>query len=239
MYQAKKIKRTALLLAGLMATLLIHTGKVAAHEERLPWSVGHIWHVDTTLYSRDWAIDFSDPSVEANKHVPRVLAKYDVTIQVSGEELLKGREYWTVDFLVGNGAPEGVREQSYRVWVSKKNGSMHRLERLSGREIGAPMVERTGESGFLVEAPYGIPLEIIPRIGDGRLRKESRQGKVSVYSARKSEEAVSGGSRTELSVYQKSEEISLVIQTWKTGATWWTEYEKFNRGHKELHARLR
>jgi hypothetical protein len=57
-------------------------------------------------------------------------------------------------------------------------------------------------------------------------------------SVERNETAIDGTHELDLAVKEGSDKILSIRQRWGQGANWWNEYEKYNRGHKELQAKL-
>lgn len=223
-----------LIFTGCFSVSADDTGDNRAQE----WKIGDSWAIDTTLYSRDWILSFSDPKMEAEKNNPKVLASYVVKVQVTGQAVIDGTKCWEVDFEADESAPKGVREQKYRISVSQEDKSIKKITRLEGKNLGNPTIERVGNIVILKDAPYGFPIETIP------LEMENESGgarKGSVLSASRTEKHVEGKKEMDMSLSLKKDEreIMRVRQKWSHGAKWWAEYEKYTRGHKEIHAQVR
>lgn len=197
------------------------------------WVVGDIWDVGTILYSRDWGLAFSDPKMEERKHKPHVLARYTVKIEVTAERKHRGVECWQIDFTPDEKAPLSVREQKYRILVSKEDGSIIELSCLSGENFGDPTPKDVDGITVIYDAPYGFPLEIIP----WTTNKVAGVNK-TFLTATRNETIVGNEKHIELVVRQGTNEVPRIKQKWAVGAKWWSEYEKYTAGHIELHAKI-
>ena len=204
------------------------------------WKVGTKWDVEVTLFDRGWMLAFSDPVKEKEKHAERVLGQYAIVVEVTDKVSHKGVDCWQIDFDPDEKAPAGIREQKYRIWISTKDGAIRGLSQMEGQNVGNAEVEDVDGLPVLKNAPYGFPLEFIPweEVQKKAETKQSspRRNKLSVE---RKETAVDGAK--ELSVILKVGEVTLssVRQKWGQGSDWWTEYEKHNRDHKELRAKLK
>lgn len=199
------------------------------------WVVGDTWDVDIILYSRGWGLAFSDPKMEERKHKPHVLARYTVKIAVTADLKCRDIDCWQLDFIPmeKDKTPPGIREQKFRVFVSKENGSMIDIVCLSGENFGEPKPRDIDGITILRYAPYGFPLEIIP----WSTNKFTGVNK-TILTVAKNESILGNEKHKELIVRQGTNEVPRITQKWAKGAKWWSEYERYISGHIELQAKL-
>ena len=204
------------------------------------WKVGDKWEVATTLYARDWMLSFGNPIAEEKKNIPKVLSSYIVTVEITDILLKKDIECWQIDFIPSDEAPIGVREQNYRVWISKNDGSICGIKRLAGKNIGNPELCDIDGVSVLINSPYGFPLDVIPWGFPNDIVKEQNNktlDQLHPLSASRKETMSGNKCQVELNVQKGEQEILHVSQKWGQ-KNWWLEYEKFSHGHKELYAKL-
>jgi hypothetical protein len=203
------------------------------------WAIGDSWEVDVTLYSRDWMLSFRDPAKEADKARDRILGRYSVFIEVVAKVSCEGVDCWQIDFVPDENAPGGVREQQYRILVSAEDGAIKRLLRTKGLAVDRAEIENIDGVDLVKNCPYGFPLEIIP------WEQPLKKTKLKQLSPRRHQlsterKVVVVGNVKELSmeVKEDADQRSVVRQKWSQGS-WWTEYEKYYRGHLELRAKIK
>jgi hypothetical protein len=201
------------------------------------WKVGDKWKIDVTLYDLSWARTYSDPEMEARKNDETVLCQYVVNVEVTARVSYEGVDCWQLDYSPGEKTPKGYNEMKFRIWVSIEDGSMKGLSQLKGlRDLGDGIIDFDGIS-FLEDAPLGFPLEMIQwRRGQ---KQEKPQPSRHKTSAEFKEAASDTSKEVTLAVKRDSVELSFVRQKWEKGIFWWTEYERYIQGHKELYAKLR
>lgn len=204
------------------------------------WKVGDTWEIEVTLYSRDWMLFFGDPTKEESKDLEKVLGQYAVVAEVTAKVSRDGVDCWQIDFVPDEKAPVGVREQKYRVLVSTIDGSIRELSRIEGENVGNAEIEDVDGYTVLKNAPYGFPLEMIPwEPVQKKTKMKQPSPRRHQLSAERKETAVDGMKELVLDLKEGAKERSSVRQKWGQGNRWWSEYQKYNRGHKELQAKLK
>lgn len=227
-------------IVAIAMALNAHGGDV--HAVNPQWNVGDSWTVDIELYSRDWAADFSDPKVAAEKNIPHILARYSMRIEVSGTESVDGTECWQLDFApIRNSVSddlEVVKDRRYRALVSKRSGSIQEVQILAGEDRAMPEIVHLDDSAVLLYAPYGFPIETIPWSEDS---EGARAAERTTRLALSRQPVVVDGKerRYDQRVLDGDREVFRVRQVWTDGAKWWKEFSSYRDGHIDLHATLR
>jgi hypothetical protein len=234
-----KIVRKYILLSVLMIPLMAFAqGKSDAPHSC--WKVGDTWEVDVTLYSRDWMLYFGDPVEEESKDLEKVLGQYTVVVEVTAKVSHEGVDCWRIDFVPDEKAPEGVREQKYRILVSTMNGTIRDLSRIEGENVGNHEIEDVDGIPVLKNAPYGFPLEMIPwKPVHKKTKTKKSSPRRHKLSVERKETTVDGAREFTLDLKEGVKKLSSVRQKWGQGNRWWSEYQKHHRGHKELQAKLK
>ena len=219
------------------ALLIILTPALGAEPAKstrsnLPWITGESWRISTFLYSRDWAIAFSDPKAEAEKHKPMLLAMYSVLVEVIGVQEVDGIMCWQMDFTADQNAPPSIREQKWRVWVSQVDGSTKKIKDINYKSKVCPEINIVDDTSILIKAPYGFPIEFIPLV---KVKKELVSKSLN-FKAYVSEEQTNRFNHKKLYVTRYAKKLDHVHQKWNKGAKWWSEYLKYTEDHIELHA---
>lgn len=224
----------------IMATALTTLAQGEARAPQSRWMIGDRWVVECVLYDRGWALSLSNPSSNEEGISERVLAEYAVLVEVTARIPLEGLDCWQLDFTPDENAPAGVREQKYRILVSTTTGLIKSIFRLKGEERGSAVVEDVSGIPILENAPYGFPLETIPWDTDRPIKNvaEPTPNK-RLLSVERKETRVNGAIELALELKAGPKTLSSVSQKWDQGNRWWSEYEKYNRGHKELQAKLK
>ncbi|MCC6694136.1 MAG: hypothetical protein IT365_00770 [Candidatus Hydrogenedentes bacterium] len=227
-------------IVAIAMALNAHGGDV--HAVNPHWNVGDSWTVDIELYSRDWAADFSDPKVEAKKNIPHILARYSMRIEVSGTESVDGTECWQLDFApIRNSVSddlEVLKDRRYRALVSKRSGSIQKVQILAGEDPAMPEIVHLDDTAVLLYPPYGFPIEMIPW---GEESKGARALERTRRLALSRQPVVVDGKQKRYCqrVLDGDREVLRVEQTWNDGAKWWKEFTSYRDGHIDLHATLR
>jgi hypothetical protein len=196
------------------------------------WKVGDNWTVCVELYSRDWMKAFGRPPTSKAGTKPQVVARYLVRVKVAGTETVGAIPCFLLDFLPGRGAPEGARE-SCRLFVRQQDGWAVKV--LQGSADRSPLwLEQLGEASLLASFPEGQPIELFPsdrpcsiKPAGSSLALDIRQQQTG-NNQRFVESILKSGDREQLRIQQM----------WDQDGKWWTEYERYVKGHKDLRAHL-
>ena len=186
----------------------------------------------------------ANPRAEARKNIPGVLAEYTVTVLISGASDVKKVPCWHVDFTPSEKAAPGI-EGTYRIYVSKQDGVVRQIKRITGKDVNSPELIRCATTTFMHRAPTGYPLELLPF--STRTEEKAIQGKNSyplLITNRLSVKMMGANVNTATMIgimryKHEAEAESVVKHKWPVGAKWWTEYEKYTQGHLEIQARRR
>lgn len=206
----------------------------------IKWKVGDKWEIDTTLYSMGWMLSFSDPKMEKEKNKDGVHSQYIVTAEITAAVTRKGVDCWQIDFTPSEQAPPSTREQRYRVWISKVDGSMKDFACLAGVDYRSPTLREIDGITILSPTPFGFPFEFIPWNLENWTKRKAPTSRGSNELFITCKEMVTNTEReASVAVCIGSKVITSVRQKWDREKNWWTEYEKVTEGHKELVAKLK
>jgi hypothetical protein len=200
------------------------------------WQIGDFWKVGITLYSRDWMMDHSDPTLEARKNVPTVLSRYIVEARVAGVEDANGTSCWKLEYRTEGDEPRGIGNQRYYVWMSQADYSTKKLVRIDGKMMRREevLLSRVGNVAVMPVAAYGFPLESIP----SSMQKASGpngRGQTGELSITVTGEPETRATRVGLVLKRGIDEFR-ITQVWPEGVRWWGQYVKHYNGHIEMEA---
>lgn len=202
------------------------------------WNLGDKWEVDTTLYSRGWMLP-SGAGKDKNIRDDVILDQYVITIEVTSRNIKKGVECWQIDFTPSSTAMVGIRNLKYRVWISVKNKKLVDVSQLSGVYVGSPQIEEIDGVRMITNTSYGIPLEIFQSKKEPCENQKNDSGMRNKISTTINNTIIDNLQSIKVEVFKGTNKISHVIQKWDGKQHWWIEYEKQNKGHKEIHAKLK
>jgi hypothetical protein len=202
-------------------------GAMAASRPTSLWKEGDTWPLRIELLTTEppgtAAATVSpgrtagDGAGDGVKVEPRLVARYGMRVKVAGTEHTDDGDYWQLDFTPEGEAPGETRAQSYRVLVSKKDGSMAAIIGLRG--LGNPGLERGSGLTFTHEAPFGYPLLMFPL--------EQKREATSILGSRFSLATRTAGRLRVLEANSQRQQAKgfRLRQVWSIGAEWWDEYE--------------
>jgi len=162
---------------------------------------------------------------------PQVIARYLVHVKVADMQLVGNARCFLVHFTPDRGAPAGSQEPCH-LFVRERDGWPEKIVR-GNTDLTALWLEHLGEASVLGDAPEGFPIEIWPC--DRSLTIKSTQSLLA-FDLRQQEmgtnrlffqSTLKSGEREQLRIHQ----------TWHQGSKWWTDYERYIKGHKDLRAR--
>jgi hypothetical protein len=129
----------------------------------LAWKEGDHWTLEIELFQNgSVSTNVPQTATSSENDLPnaRLAARYSIEVKIAGTEKTDKGDYWQVDFIPGEEAPMSVREQSYRVLVSKKDGIVEAVIGLRG--FGNPNLIKADGISFARETPFGYPLLLFP-----------------------------------------------------------------------------
>lgn len=196
------------------------------------WKVGDSWTLCVEQYSREWMNGFGQSSNPKGCVQPKVVARYLTRVKLAEVQKLGDVRCFVVDYVPGQNASAGAQKPC-RLFVRERDGWTQKVLQDTA-DVSALWLEQMGEASVLNATPEGCPIEMWPldrvlsiKPSRGFLSLELRQVKTG-NNQLFAECILSSGNREELRVQQ----------TWDQGAKWWTEYVRYVKGHKDLHARL-
>ncbi len=204
------------------------------------WNVSDRWKIGVTLYARSWLLSSSDPQVESRKNEPSILGHYLIDVRIIGREAFQEIPCWKLEYLPDNTAPTGIRQQRYHVLVSQRDYSIKNIKRLTGAKgqwIGDIPLACLDDIAMIPGETYGFPFEIF-NMKSGSKDQNFRKNEGKEFELIQSEMQIDNIFRTERifgNLKESKEQQRIVLRTQKN-AKWWSEYEKFNQGHKEIYA---
>ena len=186
------------------------------------WKEGDTWPLKVELLTTETQSatpqDKTAPADDIQE--PRLIAQYTMQVKVAGTEQVEGGDYWQLDFVPSRDAPASVRDQSYRVLVSKKDGSTVAVVGLRG--FGNPDLKKSDNLTFVRDAPLGYPLHIFPL--DVQHKLDLSDGSHLELATQ-----ATGPQRTLSAKFEPPAATTFkgftLNQVWSPGQKWWDKYE--------------
>jgi hypothetical protein len=136
---------------------------------------------------------------------------------------------WKLHFASFSKLPE--YKDAYRLWIDKSDGRTRKGSRFNGPD--ETLLPPSDIAWIVLSAPPGCPAELIPEIESATFPTE-RAGTTLELSSR----PIEGATERKAIIRVKGKPEIEIRQRWQTGAMWWSEYERFYRGQRDLIARL-
>ncbi len=194
------------------------------------WRVGDSWNVKVEAYSLPF-------NLSRGGYIPKEGRKpmgiYTMKISIIGIEKIDTSEFWKIDFTPDSTALF-IKRESYQILVGKSNGQISRVINPAGMIIGGSDIKDFDGHMFLIQAPSGFPLEIIPAMENKNHAKlADRNGMTVEYDANES----NGENVREIKMNFRTENYKIIQRT-KLGYKWWNTYEKYLDDYIILKAEL-
>jgi len=183
------------------------------------WKLGNSWHVELEMSP----IDKDGNGLPAEKP----LTKYDMHVLILGPDAAAGPNVCKVDFLIHKKPSPGGITYRQRLIVELKTGWP--IKAFSFRDYKPMPIRNFGEVRFLIGAPQGYPLEILPPAEDF----EAAVGRSKLTFTTEAE-----GTVRRAILWDGDVKDIEIRQVWKKGASWWSEYERYRKGKLDLRGRL-
>jgi hypothetical protein len=157
---------------------------------------------------------------------PPIAYRFD--IRFSGEEKVDGRDCFTFNFYPGDKFPPEA-QHPMTILIDKENGWPRKATLTKERK--PVKIEKVGDAAILIDAPAGVPCDILPlfvssgefREGDAVVKYDSKRVKDELF--------------LELRYSVAGKEKLRVRQRWRDEDDWWRYYEKYVDGVLVLRAR--
>ncbi len=154
----------------------------------------------------------------------------EMHVVVTGEQKLDDRECWSLEFIPIH-APPGFASGGYRVLLDKANGVLHQISPRLDRAKTLPLPP--AGLPFPHEPPEGWPWEVLPFVTAPPARPGTNGLRLEL--TRRPEK---GHTWYEASIREDGATVLVVKQKWADGGLWWSEYERWYEGHRELYGVL-
>ncbi len=137
---------------------------VGCSRDNTSWKVGDAWTVRVAIYPNPAIVATSSPDTNRENEKVEPWDIYDMKIEVVGIEKIDSLEFWKVNFTPADTALAGVKGQAYQILVDRTTGEATKIVKLAGMDIRNPRIEAFDGHKFLLDSPFGFPMEIIPRL---------------------------------------------------------------------------
>jgi hypothetical protein len=154
----------------------------------------------------------------------------EMHVVVTGEQKLDDRDCWSLEFIPVH-APPGFASGGYRVLLDKANGVLCQIAPRLDRAKTLPLPP--AGLPFPHEPPEGYPWEVLPFVTAPPV-KPGTDG-LRLELTRRPEK---GHTWYEATIREEGATVLVVKQKWVEGGLWWSEYERWYEGHRELYAEL-
>jgi hypothetical protein len=227
------LARLAFLFLGLLAQQVLLSGAGAAPPappalEFPKWKSGDAWNLAVVLFPRDLGKDqdpVSDPSLRIG---------FSMQVRIEGQEKVGPVACWKVVFTPGTDAPARFRNQRCFVLVDPATGWPRKVVHEKGGAATDIALRDFGAAVLPAVAPEGFPIEVFPFFEKRLLQSTGLPlASLILHKEKKADDLL-----LEARVEERNEEDLFVRQKWRSGATWWGEYERRVRGRKDLYAKV-
>jgi hypothetical protein len=152
---------------------------------------------------------------------------YRAHVTFSGSEKVGERDCWKLQFFPADKQPA---EAQHRIAVSKDKESGWPRKVTPLQSNAEPILQHVGEAALILDAPVGMPVEILPTI-------RSTDFKEGASIARFQATRVNKETVLELTYIVDGREKLRIRQRWTEGNDWWRYYDKHIDGKLVLKAR--
>lgn len=189
------------------------------------WKVVDTFQLTVDVYPRQAGSDKLSESTEK----PKPSASYTMHAVLLPVLPFEECGCWKLQFASFSKLPEF--KDMFRLWIDKGNGHTRKASRFIGlQETPLPAASI---ATIVLDAPPGYPLEVIPDMATATI-PTTRPGTTLEITA----STVDGASQRKAILRVNGKAEIEIRQRWLPGAKWWSEYERFFHGCRELHARL-
>jgi hypothetical protein len=193
------------------------------------WKVADAFQFSVKVYPRAAGGDKPGTAAKTTEKEPKPIASYDMHAIVLPVLPFEECGCWKLQFVPFSKL--SAFKSPYRLWIDKDNGQTRKGSRFAGPKETPLAVADVAP--MVLDAPAGYPVEIIPAV-DAATLPTARLGTTIEIATHRRDAVLE---RTAIVRVGGKAEIE-IRQRWAAGAKWWSEYERFYHGQRDLSARL-